>query len=214
MSVPSVYHSLFNRNGNAGGLPSGERDRAAIVSPSYSGQGRNGESASQRERPGEDQAVQDDLLDRAWGSGLFSIYDIQAWFAARAVDFRDGLTELLRRKAIDIKPEMIFQLNGFGNVVMGNSHPDRDNIEAVINSHRGLRRLFISLAATARFLRTVEEHIVIRELYARDPDAAMISYQQLQDDSPRDPFLMRMTAEGFTTFFVSVPDPTQLAPAR
>ena len=99
---------------------------------------------------------------------------------------------------------MILQLNGFGNVVMGNSHPDRDNIEAVVNSHRGLRSLFVSLAATARFLRAVEDNVDLQELYARNPEAAMGTYRQLQEDSPHDPFILRMTAEGLTTFFVSV----------
>ncbi len=41
----------------------------------------------------------------------------------------------------------------------------------------------------------------------------MGTYRQLQDDSSPEPFLLRMTAEGLTTFFVSVPDPGSLTPA-
>ena len=204
MSVSAILQSLFSRTGSSEGLPTRDQGREAIAIPLSSGHGPHGERASQGEWPGEDQDVRHEILGRAWGSGLFSIQDIQAWLADRATDFGEGLTELLRRKAIDIKPEMILQLNGFGNVVMGNSHPDRDNIEAVVNSHRGLRSLFVSLAATARFLRAVEDNVDLQELYARNLEAAMGTYRQLQEDSPHDPFILRMTAEGLTTFFVSV----------
>ena len=70
------------------------------------------------------------------------------------------------------------------------------------------------LAATARLLQDGEDKGELQELDARNPEAAMGTYRQLQDDRPHDPFLLRMTAEGLTTFFVSVPDPSSISFAR
>lgn len=134
----------------------------------------------------------DILAERPWGSGLFSLGDIRIWVEDQTYTFHTHLNELLRLKKIDLSRAIQFRINGFGNVVMSNHHEDALVIEAVINGNFTLRKQFIGICATSRFLKAIETMPEFKELYKTNPEMAVEKYNILEH-SPS-PYLFEMTS--------------------
>lgn len=134
----------------------------------------------------------DILQERPWGSGLFSLSDIRIWVEDQTYTFHTHLNELLRLKKIDLSRAIQFRINGFGNVVMSNYHEDAANIEAVINGNFTLRKQFIGICATSRFLKAIETMPEFKALYKKNPEMAVEKYNILEH-SPS-PYLFEMTS--------------------
>ncbi len=134
----------------------------------------------------------DILEERPWGSGLFSLSDIQSWVEDQSYTFHTNLNELLRLKKIDLSRAMQFRINGFGNVVMNSLHEDASNIEAVINGNFTLRKQFIGICATSRFLKAIDTMPEFKTLYKKNPEMAVEKYN-ISEHSPS-PYLFEMTS--------------------
>lgn len=142
---------------------------------------------------------------RPWGSGLFSVADIHAWLASRAADFKAGLVNILRIKGIDTRPEMIFQFNGMGNITLITEHADHDVIERLFNRDKELRKAFVDIAATARFLDVVTARPDFEECYTLNPEKAMADYAHLAASLTRPTFNLQVSRAGLTTHFTPLP---------
>ena len=142
---------------------------------------------------------------RPWGSGLFSVSDIRAWLTAQSADFRAGMINILRIKGIDTRQELIFQFNSFGNAVLVSDHIDKSRIEDSINRDQDLRRKFMVIASTSRFLDTVSARPDFEERYRLNPEKAMAEYLPLAASLTRPTFNLQVSRAGLTTYFTPLP---------
>lgn len=142
---------------------------------------------------------------RPWGSGLFSISDIQAWLGSQSADFRAGITNILRIKGIDTRQEMIFQFNSFGNAILVSDHADKSQIEDIVNRDKDLRHKFMVIASTARFLDAVSARPDFEERYRLNPEKAMVEYLPLAASLTRPTFNLQVSRAGLLTYFTPLP---------
>jgi len=201
MSVTSMIQSLFRNNPHGVDSSCIEDNLQIKISPLQEDWLiRNNRSLTESEEKIEATPM-DDPYARPWGSGLFSIPDIRAWVVNKMSVFHDRLTELLRKRGIDLQPEMIFLRNAFGNVVMTTTHPNKDNIEALLNRDQALRRLFVSICATSVFLQAIDANPNFRDLYELNPEKAVEKFGVLGIHQSDPTVHLKATADGLTSFF-------------
>jgi len=116
---------------------------------------------------------------RPWGSGLFSLPDIQAWVEDRIILLQETVTALLRHLPAKAEGELTLAVGPEGNITAVGDHPYRHALLDYFNSRPELLDDFARLAATAGFLREADNSLEFKRAYRKNPETAIIQYQRL-----------------------------------
>lgn len=116
---------------------------------------------------------------RPWGSGLFSLPDIQAWVEDRIILLQGTVTALLRHLPAKAEGELTLAVGPEGNITAVGDHPYRHALLDYFNSRPELLDDFANLAATAGFLREADNSLEFKRAYRKNPETAIIQYQRL-----------------------------------
>lgn len=112
-----------------------------------------------------------------WGSGLFSLLDIDAWVQDQMALIQETVTVLLRQLPAKAEGELTLVVGPEGNITAVGDHPYRHALLDYFNSCPELLDDFTCLAATAGFLRGTDDSHEFRRAYRKNPEAAIIQYQ-------------------------------------
>ena len=116
---------------------------------------------------------------RPWGSGLFSLSDIEAWVQDQIVLMQETVTVLLRQLPAKAEGELTLVVGPEGNITAIGDHPYRHALLDYFNSCPELLEDFACLAVTAGFLRAANDSLEFQKAYRKNPEAAIIQYQHL-----------------------------------
>jgi len=116
---------------------------------------------------------------RPWGSGLFSLPDIQACVEDRIIILQETVTDLLRQLPAKAEGELMLAVGPEGNITAVGDHPYRHALLDYFNSRPELLDDFANLAATAGFLREADDSLEFKRAYRKNPETAIIQYQRL-----------------------------------
>lgn len=130
--------------------------------------------------------------------------ELVAQFEEALAEFRAQVSELFANNLIDEAHEIDLSIDSNGNVTVGGSHPNAEQINAMFAAHPMLRYAFNRLAATASTIETSLDTFPTQLRNIGNPQAAVTQYASLLSgqNAPSN-FHLVIGPEGIRTYFGS-----------
>lgn len=133
--------------------------------------------------------------------------ELVSQFEEALAEFRAQVGELFANNLIDEAHELDLSVDSSGNVTVGGSHPNAEQINAMFAAHPMLRYAFNRLAATASTIETRLDMFPTQLRNLANPQAAVAQYANLLNgqNAPSN-FHLVIGPDGFRTYFGSDPN--------
>ena len=104
---------------------------------------------------------------QAWRFDKMSLQFTRESLSRETANFADTLRQKLAARGVDLTVAPVLTSDAEGKVRVGNSHRDKDKIEAVMAEDRDLQQQFATIAAQSMLMRAVDSQSVFAADYAR-----------------------------------------------
>lgn len=132
--------------------------------------------------------------------GAIHLEDIERQFQENTKALHGELQALLRDNGLDAAASFELTTNEQGRLQVGGNHPDKDEIQSLLDKDDTLSRRIQETSGMAAFLRVAEKHGEFAHAYADNPQAAVAKYSHLFGASG-DPASLRYGAGGLSAVF-------------
>lgn len=141
------------------------------------------------------------LFGGAAEDGRISIDEMEEMQEQSFSSVQARLISMFTKQGIDTSHEIRLQVAGDGRVIVANDHPQKAEIEKMINDNEDLRNDFVKMTSLTEMVGSMKESLAFQEAYAKDPYAAVAQYSYLFDSSNKANVCLSILGDQFTALY-------------
>lgn len=125
------------------------------------------------------------LFGQASLDGVIQMEELTALQQETQSSVESRLRSLFAEHGIDTSQEIRLEVASDGRLIVAGDHPQKAQIEELVNADASLRNDFVKLASLTSILAAAQEAAPFHEAYANDPYAAVAQYSYLFDSTSK-----------------------------
>lgn len=133
------------------------------------------------------------------GGGTVSFKDLHQQSLSSV---RGRLQALFDENDIDTTRPIDLQVGPDGRLIVANDHPQKAEIEELVNSNETLRNEFARLSSLTRLIAAGREAAEFQAAYAKDPRAAVAQYSYLFDSAIQPTVTLRILGDQYESLYL------------
>lgn len=143
------------------------------------------------------------LFGTAGADGTITLTELETLQQETMSSVKGRLASLFAKNKIDTSREIRLQVGSDGKVVVANDHPQKAEIEKLINSDEQLRNDYVKMTSLTEMIGSAKDAAAFQAAYAKDPYTAVAQYSYLFDQTCKGNVTMSILGDQYTSIYTS-----------
>jgi len=143
------------------------------------------------------------LFGTAGADGTITLTELETLQQETMSSVKGRLAALFAKNKIDTSKEIRLQVGSDGSVVVANDHPQKAEIEKLINGDEQLRNDYDKMTSLTEMVGSFKEAAAFQAAYAKDPYTAVAQYSYLFDQTRKGNVTMNIVGNHYTSIYTS-----------
>lgn len=213
MGISGITSGLGRYAGSVGSMLAERARRAASTSPTDSTATQNDDGDTLEISP-EAEALAgstgstllgaaNSLFGDAGADGTITLNELETLQQEAMSSVKGRLAFVFAKNKIDTSKEIRLQVGSDGGIVVANDHPQKAEIEKLVNGDEQLRNDYVRMTSLTETVGSIKEAAAFQAAYAKDPYAAVAQYSHLFNQTRKGSVTMSILGDQYTSLYTS-----------